>query len=105
MRKLHKEFCEIEDCNINDSKLLHHHHIIERTDLGTSNDCWNLAVLCPTHHAMVHSGQLKILGVFPSTAKYGRTLVYELNGIPNIKGINKPYFQPKIKGVKIYEKK
>lgn len=105
MSKLHKEFCEISGCKIIDSKLLHHHHIIERTELGTSNDIWNLAVLCPTHHAMVHSGKLKIIGVFPSTAKFGRTLIYELDGISNIEGISKPYLNNKVKGFKIYDKR
>lgn len=101
MGKLHKDYCEISGCPIKDSKVLHHHHIIERTELGTSNDVWNLAVLCPTHHTMVHSGRLKIIDVFPSTATNGRTLVYELDGVPNIPGLNKKYVEKKINGVKI----
>lgn len=105
MGKLHKEFCEIAGCSVTDRKILHHHHIIERTELGTSNEDWNLAVLCPTHHAMVHSNELKIIGVYPSTAKFGRTLVYILNGVPNVPGISKPYIENKVKGFKLNERK
>jgi len=32
-KKLHKEFCEIENCDVTDSNQLHHHHIIERTEI------------------------------------------------------------------------
>lgn len=98
-KKLHKDFCEI--CKTTDKKILHHHHIIERTELNTSNDSWNLAVLCPTCHAKVHSKEIEIIGVFPSTHEHGRFLVYKINGIPNVPGIIQPYLPLKNKGIKI----
>lgn len=99
--KLHKEYCEIEGCSIKDPIALEWHHIIERTDPETSNHPFNLAVLCSNHHSMVDNGRLKIIGVYPSTHQNGRTLVYILDGIQNIPGIDKPYYQPKLKGFKV----
>lgn len=95
--KLIKNKCEIEFCQINDSRLLELHHIVERTKIATTNHNFNLAILCGTHHAMTHTNRLKIIGVFPSTKlPNGRTLVYELDGRRNI-DIDLPYvnFSPK----------
>lgn len=92
--------CEIEGCNEVDN--LHLHHIIERTEIDTNNHQFNLSILCPNHHSYVHSGRLKIIGVFPSTQlPNGRTLVYELDGKRNIEGIDKPYVEFKNKSFKI----
>lgn len=89
-----KLICEIEGCGVNDPALLHKHHIVERTELGTCNDDYNLAIICANHHEMLHDHKrLKILGVFPSTGLSGRTLIYELDGIPNVPGITEAYFK------------
>ncbi len=45
-QKLHKEFCEIEGCDVTNAALLHHHHIIERKEIGTNNHPSNLACIC-----------------------------------------------------------
>lgn len=101
-KKLHKDYCEIKGCSVTDSKVLHHHHIIERTEEGTSDNIWNLAVLCPNHHTMVHTGSLRIIGAYPSTATNGRTLVYEINNTINVDGITKMVYKKplNIKGKK-----
>ena len=101
-RKLIKNKCEIESCNITDSSLLELHHIIERTEANTSNHNDNLAILCANCHALTHSGRLKIIGVYPSTLPpNGRTLVYELDGIKNI-DIDVPYLKFENKSFKLY---
>lgn len=92
-KKLHKDFCEIEGCLMKDSAALEHHHIIERTEINTSNHIMNLCVLCSNHHSLLHAGRLKIIGVFPSTGKSGRTLIYELDGKANVPGITESYFK------------
>lgn len=93
VKKLHKEYCEIEGCGETNSCALEHHHILERTELNTSNSVWNLAVICGNCHAKVHAGILKIIGVYPATNKHGRILVYELNGICNVPGLSEAYFK------------
>ena len=99
--KLIKNKCEIETCTITDPALLELHHIIERTEINTNNNTFNLAIICRNCHALTHNGRLKILGVFPSTRlPNGRTLVYELDGIKNI-DINKPYVEFKNKEYKL----
>jgi hypothetical protein len=98
-----KTRCEIENCQVDDPKVLHRHHIIERVEVGTSNHEFNLCVLCPTHHSMVHTGRLKILGVYPSTGLNGRTVVYELDGKKNIE-IDEPYFKYQPPQMKIHSK-
>lgn len=101
-KKIIKNKCEIETCNITDSKILHLHHIIERTEINTSNDYYNLAILCPNHHAMTHSGKLEIIGIFPSTKPpNNRILVYKLDGYKNI-DIDEPYLIFKNKSYKLY---
>ncbi len=100
--KLVKNKCEIESCSVTDSNLLHLHHIIERTEINTTNNNFNLAILCANCHALTHSGRLKIIGVYPSTQlPNGRTLIYELDGKRNIEGIDKPYVEFKNKSFKI----
>lgn len=102
MSKLIKNKCEIETCNVSDPKLLELHHIIERTELNTTNHDFNLAILCANCHAMTHTGRLKIIGVYPATLPpNGRILVYELDGKRNIEGIDKPYVEFKNKSFKI----
>ena len=103
MSKLIKNKCEIESCNVDDPKLLELHHIIERTEENTTNNNFNLAILCANCHAMTHTGRLKIIGVYPSTLPpNGRTLVYELDGKKNIEGIDKPYAEFKNKSFKLF---
>ncbi len=99
--KLPKVRCEIEGCNITNPKILEYHHIIEQTKVETSNDPWNLAILCPVHHALLHTGELQIIGPYPFTNDVGRILIYQLNGKYNVEGITKPYVTPKVKGLKI----
>jgi hypothetical protein len=92
--------CEIEGCQ--ETENLHLHHIIERTELNTNNHPFNLSILCPNHHAHVHSGRLKIIGVFPSTQLPNkRTLIYELDGKKNV-DIDRPYIQFTNKSFKIH---
>ena len=99
--KLQKNKCEIEGCSITEKEALHFHHIIERTEVNTTNNVLNIAILCSVHHAFVHSKRLKIIGVYPSTQLPNRrTLVYELDGEKNI-DIDVPYIQFKNKSFKI----
>lgn len=101
-KKLIKNKCEIASCGVNDPKLLHLHHIIERTEINTTNNTFNLAILCANCHALTHSGRLKIIGVYPSTnPPNGRTLIYELDGVKNI-DIDIPYVKFQNKSFKIY---
>ena len=44
--KLIKSQCEIDGCEVNTPDALHFHHIIERTDINTNNNPYNLAILC-----------------------------------------------------------
>ena len=91
--------CEIKDCQ--ETENLHLHHIIERTELNTNNDEMNLTILCPTHHSHVHSGRLKIIGLYPATLLPNkRILAYELDGIKNI-DVDGPYIEFKNKSFKI----
>ena len=91
--KLIKNKCEIESCEVVAQEALHFHHIIERTQINTTNHPFNIAILCAVHHEFVHSGRLKIVGVFPSTKlPNNRTLVYELDGKKNI-DIDAPYIE------------
>ena len=101
--KLIKNKCEIETCNVSEPKLLHFHHIIERTEANTNNHDFNLAILCANCHALTHTGKLKIIGVFPSTKLPNkRVLIYELDGKRNIDGIDSPYVQFVNKSFKIH---
>ena len=81
-----KTECEI--CGENNKATLHRHHIVERTEINTSNDDFNLAIICSNCHSKVHSGQIEIVGVFPGTKPpTGRILVYKENGICNVPGL------------------
>lgn len=100
--KLIKNKCENESCTVTDPNLLHLHHIIERSEINTTNHNFNLAILCANCHALTHSGRLKIIGVFPSTKlPNNRVLVYELDGKRNIEGIDSPYVEFKTKSFKL----
>lgn len=99
--KLIKDKCEISECN--ETENLHLHHIVERTEINTTNHSYNLCILCPNHHAYTHSGKLKIIGVYPSTKLPNkRTLIYELDGKKNI-DIDEPYVNFKNKSFKIFK--
>jgi hypothetical protein len=76
--KLKKESCEI--CGDDRIATLNIHHIIPRCDPRSSNNNNNLAILCHNCHDLVHAGELIILGVYPSTAIGGRTLMWHRNG-------------------------
>lgn len=100
--KLIKNKCEIESCDIMDKDALHFHHIIERTQVNTTNHPFNIAILCAVHHELTHSGRLKIIGVYPSTRLPNkRILVYELDGKKNIENITEPYVKFENKSFKI----
>lgn len=102
--KLKKIECEI--CGVKDVEVLHKHHITERTELDTCNHPMNLAVICSNCHNKVHADKIKIIGIYPSTKlPYGRTLIYELDGISNMPGITEPYFKHTPKKTKVYFEK
>lgn len=104
MRKktLEKNKCEIETCNVTDPLLLELHHIIERTEENTTNNNFNLAILCCNHHKLIDGGRLKIIGVYPSTKLPNkRTLIYELDGKKNL-DIDVPYVEFKNKSFKLF---
>lgn len=72
---LEKICCEI--CDNSNKKILHAHHICERTELETNNHHTNLLILCPNCHTKIHFNLIKIIGLFNSTKKpYGRTVIY-----------------------------
>lgn len=99
--KLIKSKCEIENCTVTIPEALHLHHIIERTEINTTNNSYNLAIICATHHALIHCGRIKIIGVYPSTKLPNkRVLVYEMDGKKNL-DIEIPYINFKNKSFKI----
>lgn len=103
-QKLHKEFCEV--CDNTDVETLHHHHIVPRSEIGTSNNPFNISVLCANCHNKVHANIIEIVGVYPSTNRHGRQLIYITNGTPNIEGITEPYFKHKAKQTRLdFDKK
>ena len=86
--------------NINFEKIFKYSHNVI-TNINTSNDPSNLAILCSLHHSMLHTGRLEIIGVFPSTKlPNGRSLVYTLDGIKNI-DIEHDYVKHKVVSQKI----
>lgn len=99
--KLHKDYCEIEECGVTNRSVLHHHHIVERKEIGTSNHPLNLCTICSNCHNLIHAGVIEIIGVFPSTNKNGRTLVYKRDGKINVPGIDESYFEYKPPQMKI----
>jgi hypothetical protein len=99
--KLVKICCEI--CGEADRKILHKHHIVERTDPNSTNDWGNICIICPNCHNKVHAKEIDIIGLFPSTkAPYGRTLVYERNGESNLPGVEEPPYKAEAKRMVIY---
>jgi len=95
---------ECEVCGESDPCTLERHHIIPRTELNTTNDDYNLSVICASCHAKIHAGRLNIIGVFPGTKPpTGRILVYELNGVKNL-DIDEPYYVPEPISMKVPEK-
>jgi hypothetical protein len=102
-KKLIPICCEI--CGNDNKPTLHKHHIVERTNINSNNDNFNLAVICANCHNMVHAGEIKIIGLYPSTKlPYKRTLIFERSGISNVPGITEPYYIPEPKQMRIYEK-
>ena len=100
-RKRPKLFCEV--CGEDDLSTLQRHHIVERTEINTDNDDFNLAVLCASCHAKTHSGRLKIVGVFPGTRPpTGRVLVYVLDGVCNVPDLNEPYYTPQTHSMPLF---
>lgn len=99
-QKLHKEFCEI--CGIKGPTGIEHHHIISRTEVNTSNAPQNLAIICGVCHAKTHAGEIEILGVLPSTSKYGRILIYTIGGICNAPGLEDFIIKPKPIAMKVF---
>lgn len=108
MRKSLNELCPkicCEVCGENDKSTLHRHHIIERTELDCTNHHMNLAVVCSNCHNKIHAGELKLIGVFPSTKPpVGRTLVYIRNGVCNVPGMENStsYYKSKPKAMTYY---
>jgi hypothetical protein len=101
-RKTPKTECEI--CHCKDISTLQRHHIVERTELNTNNNDFNLAIICGNCHLLVHSGEIKLIGIYPSTNISGRILIYERNGVSNVPGITEPYYIPRSRQTKIYSK-
>lgn len=100
-RTVKKINCEI--CNEDNKAVLHRHHIIPRTEALCDNSWGNVCVICSNCHNKTHAGQIKIIGVFPSTKlPYARTLVFEENGKSNAPGITAPLFAPKPKAMKVF---
>lgn len=60
-----KKTCEI--CGLNKPKVLHRHHIVPRQDPNSTDVDNNLAILCPTCHSLVHTGEFVIIGVYSTT--------------------------------------
>lgn len=97
--KTHCEICKWDEY----PDILERHHIVERTEIGTSNHDYNLCIICPTCHSKIHTGRLKIYGIYPSTEPpHGRTAIYELDGICNIPELKEAYYKPKPKQMKVY---
>lgn len=101
--KLIPKVCEI--CGNDNIAVLHKHHIVERTDANTTNDDFNLAVICSNCHNRIHADppQIKVIGVFPSTKlPYKRTLVYEENGKSNAPGLVAPPYKATAPSMKVF---
>ena len=74
--KLKKNECEI--CGYNNPAALNIHHIIPRCDPRSTNNNYNLSVVCHICHDLIHAGQITIIGVYDSTA--GRKLMWFKEG-------------------------
>lgn len=99
-----KIICEI--CGCNEKKILHRHHIVEKTDINCNNNPFNLLVSCPTCHSKIHAEIIKIIGIFPSTNPIMKRTVIYVNetGQCNVPGMEneKSYYTPKNSEMKIY---
>lgn len=104
MSKRPKIECEI--CGEKNQSVLDRHHIVERTELHSNNDDFNLAIICGNCHKKTHAGLIKIIGVFPGTRPpSGRILVFiDENGVCNVPGMEnaEPYYTPKPLGMKVF---
>ena len=102
----HRPKIQCEICGEKNKKILHRHHIVERTELHTDNSDFNISILCPSCHSKVHLEEtIRIIGVFPSTANiYGKMLVFiNDQGICNVPALKdaKPYYTPKPKSMEL----
>lgn len=92
--------CEIDECQ--ETVNLHKHHVIERSEENTTNDNFNLVILCPNCHYKIHAKLINIIGIYPSTKLPNkRTIIYEINGKRNL-DLDIPYFEFKNKSFKVY---
>ena len=64
-KKRPKKHCEI--CGLVKKSILHRHHVIPRTDPRSTNSDNNLAIVCPTCHSRIHTGEFIIIGIYKST--------------------------------------
>lgn len=81
--KLVKTSCEI--CGESNKNVIDFHHIIPQSEINSTNHNTNIAIICSNCHRKVHSDEIIIFGVLPSTnLPNKRTLVYSINGIKNI---------------------
>ncbi len=71
--KIHCEMCGLEKKSI-----LHRHHIIPRTDTRSTDSDDNLAIVCPTCHSLIHTGEFIVIGLYQSTG--GIKLMWFRNG-------------------------
>ncbi len=94
MKKLKKEYCEV--CDTKDVSTLHLHHLVERTEIGTSNHPLNLAILCANCHARVHANEIELVGLYPSTKPpNGRSLIFKEGDKQNFDiGVTRVYVAP-----------
>jgi hypothetical protein len=85
-RKPKKKICEI--CGENNISTLHEHHIIPRTDERCTDDWHNVVIVCANCHNKIHSNQIEIIGIYPSTKlPYKRSVIFSIFGksiLPNL---------------------
>lgn len=101
-KKVQIKSCEI--CGCKDLSTLQKHHIVERTELNTNNYDFNLAVICGNCHLLVHSGVIKLIGIYPCTNENRRILIYSKDGVKNVEGIDEPYYIPEAPRRKLWNK-
>ena len=90
-RKPKKVDCEI--CGEKNKATLHYHHIIPRTEDDCTDDWSNVCIICSNCHNKVHDYIIEIIGVFNSTKlPYKRTLVYKINGVCNVPGVEDTFY-------------
>lgn len=75
-KKENKMICEI--CG----QKGHHRHHIQSKSKGGTNDKWNIACLCASHHMEVHEGNIILEGKFQTTTGY--QLIYHIKGEESI---------------------